>query len=192
MFHALRKIVIGICCALVIVAGVYVYQKRAIFSPVTDLIEALRIQDKSPPKALGQLPGRVVSVGDKNSFQLKDAHGTTYIFHLAGLSASAGPEATNGPARGFEVERRRYLSQLVLSNQVQVLVTILNEQRQGLGIVYIGSTNVNAAMAEGGFDRVRREYLRGLPWRERYALVHAESKARAQKAGLWKTETVQD
>jgi endonuclease YncB( thermonuclease family) len=41
-------------------------------------------------------------------------------------------------------------------------------------------------MLEAGLAKVKRDYLNGLPRREQFRLLRAESKGRQQKLSLWK------
>lgn len=188
MFHTLRKIVIrlfALCVSgLVVGVGAFVYEKRAIFDPVADFIEVLKLPAGS--KSLEQVSGQAIKVMDDYSFQLKDDRGQLFSFRLVGLAPLPPQNAANKTATDFRQETESALRGLVLSNQVRVAVTFLNERRTGLGIAYVGETNVNAAMVEAGLGKVKREFLNGLPRQEQFALVRAESKAREKKAGLWK------
>lgn len=188
MFHTLRKIVILLFAlfvsGLVVGVGAFVYEKRAIFDPVADFIEVLKLSAGS--KSLEQVSGQAIKVMDDYSFQLKDDRGQVFSFRLVGLAPLPPRGGANKTALDVRQEMESSLRGLVLSNQIRVAVTFLNDRQTGLGIAYVGETNVNAAMVEAGLGKVKREFLNGLPRQEQFALVRAESKAREKKAGLWK------
>jgi endonuclease YncB( thermonuclease family) len=189
MFHTLRKIVFLILFGLLACFGAYVYHKRAIFNPLVDLVEVWQIHRKNPTRMVGQLTGQVTKVGDELGFHVKSEQGPTYSLRLAGLEPpgdqSEKPKKAKDP---IEVEARTILNRLILSNHVRVDLTFMSEQRSGLGIAYRGETNINAAIAEAGLAKVKREYLKGLPWKEQYKLVRAERKAQEKQSGLWSSD----
>ena len=86
------------------------------------------------------------------------------------------------PPAKLRDDARTRLSQWVLSNHVRVEATSLTEQRTGLGVLHVGATNVNAALVEAGLARVNRNYLKGLPLDQLYAILRAESIARPLEA----------
>jgi endonuclease YncB( thermonuclease family) len=192
MFHTLRKVVIGLGFGLLIGVGIYLGVRWELFHSLMDLVEVVQMKEKGQPRKLEPLTGRVIQIVDDHSFRLRNNQGMVYVFQLTGLDSPAAPKATNEIIRGLREDSKSHLTQLILSNQVEILVTYLSEQRSGLSLVYLGQTNVNAAMVEGGLARLNREYLQGLPFKEKYALVRADSKARRQKAGLWKLEKDMD
>jgi Tfp pilus assembly pilus retraction ATPase PilT len=62
-----------------------------------------------------------------------------------------------------------------------------NEEIQGLlresfspaAWSYVGTNNINVQAVETGIVQAKRENMRGLPLKDRYALIQAERKARA-------------
>ncbi|HKS36247.1 MAG TPA: hypothetical protein VJW76_03590, partial [Verrucomicrobiae bacterium] len=55
--------------------GIYVYQQRAIFSPLVDLVDAMLIRDGFEQKISGEMTGQVVKVFDGDTFQVRDEAG---------------------------------------------------------------------------------------------------------------------
>ena len=184
---------IGCCYAALAALCFYVYQKRAVFHPVADLAEVILIRQESDVREAGSLSGKVVKVTASDTLQIRTPDGLTYQIRLAGLDTPQEPNVhpyyRKNPslAEAFaKSERTRTnLAQLVVSKDVRVELIVLTEQRSGLGIVYAGKTNINAALAEAGLAKVNRQYLKGLALGQQYSLVHGERKAKEKQRGLW-------
>ena len=52
-------------------------------------------------------------------------------------------------------------------------------EQQKSGEIYVGTNNMNVQAVETGIVQAKRENMRGLPLKDRYALIQAERKARA-------------
>jgi endonuclease YncB( thermonuclease family) len=86
------------------------------------------------------------------------------------------------PAKGVPVVRSKdpvkaRLSELVLSNEVQVILTWVDESRRCLGVVHLGRTNVNGWLIESGLVKLNRDFIKTLPLLEQYALIRADRRA---------------
>jgi endonuclease YncB( thermonuclease family) len=181
MFHLLHRLVVGMAWVLAGAAGLYVYQQRAVFYPAVDFVTAWRIQEGFHQETAGEIRGRVVRVASGDTFQLTDDTGRAYQVRLTGLAA---PEfhPSNKALQALAGASRTNLSRLILSNDVRVVLTYSNAPRSGLGIVYLGETNVNAAQIASGQAEARHEYMNGLPLKDRYLLLRAERFAAGQKS----------
>lgn len=187
MFHTLHKIAVAIVFAFLACVGFFIYQHRAVFDPGTDFVRALWIRQESPPQIIAEVSGDVVQVIDPSSFQLQADSGYHYSVGLGGLEF---PSGYSQDPEDLELRRaaKTNLSELILSKRVQVQFTYISPQRSGTGIVYSGNTNVNAAMAQAGFAKPKRQYLKGLSLKHLYALIRAERAAKDQKIGIWKED----
>ena len=90
-----------------------------------------------------------------------------------------GYDLNNREAQLRAVASKTNLSRLVLSNDVRVELTYTNDTGSALGIVYVGTNNINVKAVETRIVQAKRENMRGLPLKDRYALIQAERKARA-------------
>ena len=159
-------------------AGAMVYH-RALFYPLVDLVDALRDRDGLEQQKSGEMSGKVERVLSGDMFVLKDERGRTCTIRLTGVAAPAY-ELNNREAQVRAVASKTNLSQLLLSKNVRVELTYTNDSRCALGIVYAGTNNINVTAVETGIVQLKRENLRGLPLKDRFALIHAERKARAK------------
>ncbi|MBI4658146.1 MAG: thermonuclease family protein [Verrucomicrobia bacterium] len=192
MFHLLRKLSLLIFAGLCVWLGIFVYQKRSVFSPIIDLAEALEASRERPRQPMESVSGKVLGITGEYSFQMKAEAGAVFNFQLAGIEPiSSGGGAEKSVAR-LKQESRAYLTQRILSNSVRVAATFLTVQRAGLGVVYAGETNLNAALVEAGLARLNRSYLKSLPLGEIYPLLRAERKAKERKLGFWEEASAEN
>jgi endonuclease YncB( thermonuclease family) len=84
---------------------------------------------------------------------------------------------TNARPRDWPDPAKARLSGLVLSNQVEVTMTWIDERRRGVGVVRVGPTNINAAMVESGLAKLNRDFIKPLPLTDQYALIRADRRA---------------
>jgi endonuclease YncB( thermonuclease family) len=143
-----------------------------------DLADALRVREGLEQQKSGEVSGKVTRVLSGDMFILKDERGRICKIRLTGVEAP-NYELNNREAQWRAIASKTSLSQLVLSNDVRVELTYTNDSRCALGIVYVGTNNLNVNAVETGIVQVKRENLRGLPLKDRYALIQAERKARA-------------
>lgn len=183
MFRTLHKIVVVMLWVLLAGLGIYVYQQRAVFSPLVDLVDAMLIRDGFEQKIKGEITGQVVKVVDGDTFQVRDDEGRTLNVRLTGLDAP-DVQRTNKAELLLAGESKTNLTRLILSQPVRVQITYSNDTQGALGIAYLGETNVNATMVASGMARLKREYMNGLPLKSRYALLRADRRSREQKAGV--------
>ena len=180
MFFVLRKAVIGCVCAVLIGLAFLLYQHRSRLTPVIDLVRSLRLPDGLEQEPAGVITGRVVQVLSGDSFQLRDDQGRTVSVRLTGLAAP-DLRSTNPAERLLAAQSRTNLSELARLKSVRVTVTYSTDPGAVLGWAYLGDTNLNVAIVRAGWAAARREFMRGLPLKDRYALVRAERSAKADR-----------
>jgi endonuclease YncB( thermonuclease family) len=180
MFRQLHKVCVGFCwLAVIACAGVMVHH-RSLFHPLADLVEALRVNEGLEQQKSGELSGKVTRVLSGDMIILRDERGRNRMIRLTGVEAPAY-ELNNQAAQFRAIASRTNLSQLVLSKDVRVELTCTNDSRCALGIVYVGTNNINVQAVETGVVQAKRENMRGLPLKDRYALIHAGRKARTKE-----------
>jgi len=177
MFRQIHKVYVGFCWLAVIAFAGVVYCHRSLFYPLVDLVDALRVREGLEQQKSGEMSGKVARVLSGDMFILRDERGRTCTIRLTGVEAPSY-ELNNRTAQLRAVASQTNLSRLVLSNGVRVELTYTNDSRGALGIVYVGTTNINAKAVETGIVQAKRENMRGLPLKDRYALIQAERKAR--------------
>jgi endonuclease YncB( thermonuclease family) len=153
------------------------YQNRSLFYPVVDLVDALRVDEGLEQKKSGELSGKVTRVLSGDTFVVKDERDRAYTIRLTGIVAPRY-SAANRAERLRAGESRTNLSRLILSNEVRIELTYTNQSRGALGIAYLANTNINLLAVETGFARANRDYLNGLPLKNRYQLIQADRRAR--------------
>jgi len=183
MFRALRKLVLVIGWLMAGAVGVLLYQHRATFYPLVDLVDALSIREGFEQKVSGRISGQVVKVLDGDTFQIKDDEGRRFNIRLTGVDAPDF-QRTNKAELRLAGESKTNLSRLILSNRVRIDVTYSNESYGVLGIAHLGETNINAVAVASDIAKLKREYMNGLPLKDRYMLIRAGRKAKELNAGI--------
>jgi endonuclease YncB( thermonuclease family) len=178
MFRRLHKVYVGFCWLACAACVGVVYHHRALFYPVVDLADALRVSEGLEQQKSGEVSGKVARVLSGDMFVLRDERGQTLTIRLTGVEAPSY-ELNNPAAQSRAIASKTNLSRLILSNDVRVELTYTNDSRGALGIVYVGTNNINAKAVETGIAQAKREIMRGLPLKDRYALIHAQRQARA-------------
>ncbi len=181
MFHVLHRLYV-FCWAVLGIGGVvWLYPRTGISEPMWDWYAVWQNKPEASVKPAAELSGTVVRVMDGASFTLRTPDRQMYSVGLLGINPPAlKPRST--PAEKASAERSRdVLNELVLSNEVQVVATWLDPQHRAVGVVHMGETDVNAAMVESGLVKLKHDFIRGLSWREQYALLRAERKARQSR-----------
>jgi endonuclease YncB( thermonuclease family) len=154
------------------------YYHRSLFYPLVDLVEALRVRDGLEQQKSGEISGKVTRVLSGDMILLRDERGRSCTIRLTGVEA-AHYERNNRAAQSQAVASKTNLSRLILSKDVRVELTYTNDSLGALGIVYLGTNNINVKAVETGIVQAKRENMRGLPLKDRYALIQAARKARA-------------
>jgi endonuclease YncB( thermonuclease family) len=181
MFHFLHRLYVLSWIAVIVGGCTWLYVRLGVSEPLADWFQVFQNAYENGTKPMEHLSGKAVGVTDGTSFTLRTADHQVFSFGLLGLL----PGTSNGKTDDALTRlSRQRLSELILSNDVEVLVASLDAQHRGLGIVHLGDTNVNALMLESGLVEFKREFIKGIPMREQYALIRADRKAREQKSNL--------
>lgn len=156
--------------AVLVGLGFWIWQYRALFDPIADLGRAWRMG--RAPWSAPQLPLTITRIIDGENLRARNDAGQVFTLRLAGLEAPS--TASYDPAVRRQAEAARdFLQSLVLSNVVQVEITLTNTSRVMLGFVHLGGTNVNAAVLRAGHARFREDYLGSASLQSRWALLQA-------------------
>lgn len=180
MFYILHRIYVFSWTTLIIGAIVWLYPRTGVSEAVRDWNAVLLNRSEVSARPIGEISGKVIKVLDGGSFTLRTAE--PQLFNIALLGVVPPPFTPNSALGELAQQSKERLSQLILSNEVQVTLTWMDPQRRGVGIVHLGRTNVNAAMVESGLVHFKRKLIKGLPLLDQYALVRAEREARERLA----------
>ena len=186
MFFLLRRTFVLGFYGLLAAVGIYVYQQREIFRPLVDLFTLWKNSESKSPPFIDELSGEVVRVLDGSTFQLKDAQGLNYVISLTGLDVLAMRKRDNAAERAIADGSKTNLMKLILGRQVKIELTSTNQNLTGLGVVFLGQTNVNAKVLEAGMSHINPQFIKSLPLKQQYELLAAQRKAQEQKLGIWK------
>ena len=126
---------------------------------------------------------RIIKVVDGDTVKVRDLEGLKYLVSLSGVDA---PEVSQAQGKAA----KDYLCSVICGKDVVINFNKLNTEGHVLAVMYLGDTEVNLKMLEGGMawqDFHDMEVVSGTR-NQRYA--HAESNARRQGAGLWQDDLV--
>src|SRR3989442_12569446 len=177
MFRLLHKIYVWWCWLMVVALVGAVYLTRCLFEPLVDLVDALRVREGLEQKKSGEISGKVTRVLNGDLLVLKDVQGKMYTIRLTGVEAPVYQRNNRAEMLRAEASKTN-LSRLILSTEVRVELTYTNDSHGAFGFVYRGKTNINILAVETGMARAKRDYMNGLPLKDRYALIQAERRAR--------------
>ena len=178
MFRVLHRVYVLTWVAVLLGGAAWAYARSGVPDGLSDWYAVWQNRPRSGIRSATELSGTVLKVVDGTSLTLRGADRQVYSVGLQGLVAPAPAtpkvrEATNSlPKR---------LRELVLSNDVQVVVSWMDESRRAMGVVRLGATNVNAWIIESGLAKLNRDFIKSLPMLEQYALIRADRRSNARK-----------
>ncbi|MCB1126394.1 MAG: thermonuclease family protein [Verrucomicrobiae bacterium] len=150
------------------------WQYRQSFTPAVDWARAIAITKGFKQEISGELRGTADRILDETSFRLKTTNGALATVRLTGIQARSLSSATTREQADQAVAARRLLGELVLSNEVRVEISHVQQPGAVLGLAWVGETNVNLALVRKGVARANTEFMRGLPLDFRYALLRTD------------------
>ena len=124
------------------------------------------------------LSGKVVGISDGDTFTLLTADKQQVKIRLAEIDA---PES----GQPYGNKSKQALSGLIFGKDVRVVAQTTDRYGRTVGRPYVGDLDICAEMVRLGAAWAYREYLRD------QGLLTLESKARADKRGLWGTSEAQ-
>ena len=128
-----------------------------------------------------------ISDGDTIKFTITEGSsvGTSMTVRLAGLDAPEVSHRKGQEGQPFGIESTTNLKRLIEGRAISLHQ--LDKDRYGrlVGLIYVGSSNVNLLQVSGGFAEVYREYLKTIPLPIRDQFIEAERAAKANRIGIW-------
>jgi hypothetical protein len=183
MFYTLHRLYLLAWVALILGAGFWLYPRAGVSEPLVNWYEVWQNTHGVPTRPVELLSGKVIKITEPNAFMLRGSDHQSYSVALLGTVPSAVLPATPTKPRTEPEsvrEAKERLSDLILSNEVSVEVTVMDPFRRGVGIVHLGETNINAVMVESGLLELKRDYIKGLPLSDQYALIRADRRAKSR------------
>ena len=170
MFYFLHRAVKWVFMAL-IAAGLYwVWLQREALEPVYVWFDVYQNGGLKNDKSLHTLKGRAVAVVDGHTIQVHE-DGRSLSVRLTGLQMPEAP-LSNTDIR-LEKERRQFLRENVLKNEVEVQVTYAAPGSM-LGIMSLNGTNLNLYFITNGMAKFNPTYIKPLPRDVQYQFFAAE------------------
>ncbi len=179
MFHVLHRIYLAAWVALIVGLTAWVYQRTGISEPVVDWYTVWQNKSDISVRPVGEISGTVIKVPDGASIMVRGTDRHNYSIALLGLVPP--PFQPNTAEGDLAIRSRARLNELVRSNEVQITLTWIDEQRRGVGVVRVGETNVNALMVESGLVEFKRRFVKGLPLLDQYAFARADRRSKEAK-----------
>jgi endonuclease YncB( thermonuclease family) len=176
MFHILHRVYVVAWVSALLGGTAWLYPRTGISEPLADWYDVWRNSQNVPALPVETLTGTVVKVMGPTSFALSGPDQQWYSIGLLGVLPPSKARSTKETSSAVEKSRSE-LTHLLLSNRVDVTVASMDRQHRGLGIVHLGTTNVNAIMIESGLLQFKREFVKGLPLLEQYQLIRADRRA---------------
>ena len=163
---------------VLIVGGVvWLYPRTGISEPLLDWYAVWQNEPGPTVQPVAELSGTAIRVLDGSSFTLQTTNRGLYTIGLLGVTAPVVTPKSTAAELDRAQKSQNLLGGLILSNDVRVAATWLDPLHRAVGVVELGQTNVNAAMVQSGLVKLKKAYIKGLPWRDQYALLRAERKA---------------
>ncbi len=174
MFYLLHRMVKWFFLLLALACVYWIYLQRAAFQPLWvwyDVYENGGIQKTG---ALPIVQGQGLAVLDGHTLQMKSGP-KVFSVRLTGFDIPAIP--LSPPEFLQEKRRLETLRAAVVGQPIRVEITYSN-QNSLLGVVRVGTTNLNTYFVANGLSRFNREYVKSTPRELQYKFFAA---ARAQE-----------
>ncbi len=176
MFYLLHRLVKWFFVLLALGCVYWVWTQRAAFEPMWVWYDVYENGGIQKTERLPLVNGQGIGILDGHTFQMKSGNQILSV-RLTGFDL---PEPPFSPAQITEEKRRReFLRNIVVGQPVQVEITYSNLNSL-LGIVHVGSTNLNTYYVSNGLGHFNREYVKSTPRDLQYKFF-AASRAKSQQ-----------
>ena len=132
--------------------------------------------------------GTVTKVSDGDTIQVTTAEQTILRVSLYGIDA---PETrkinqrtgrANIPGQPYGEESRKALEGKIIGRQIRMDITDIDQYKRMVGIIWIGTRNINLEMLQEGYAEVYVVYLKE-PYRRQF--LQAQREAKSATRGIW-------
>lgn len=134
----------------------------------------------SPTAICDELRGVVVRITDGDTLQIRCGE-EIHKIRLIGIDAPESGQAFGG-------DSRQTLAELTAGKPVVVIWSKRDRYGRLLGVVLVGSLNVNLEQLRMGYAWYFARYAKDCPEIERVQFATAEAEARSAGVGLWKQQ----
>ena len=125
---------------------------------------------------------KIIRVYDGDTVKAQ-GHDIEIKVRLVGIDAPETSKKKKDPGQPYSQKAKKYLADLVLNKTVDIKGYGLDRYNRILGVIYLGSQNINLEMVKAGLAEV----YRGKPPRDlaMKPYLEAEKRARYAKTGMW-------
>lgn len=182
--RVLRITVLG----LGLVALWMLWERRERARPLLDLYVVWEGAGYRLPAPLDRTPVVVTRAITENVLQVKDTNSLVWNMGLAGLGGVFA-DGQDPRWRSFALQTRSNLMADLVGRNAALAVVSTQNNRTGLGFLYVGTNSHNLAIDLVAEGRLRwlEDSTRMLPLREQAMLRAADRRARGERLGLWRS-----
>jgi micrococcal nuclease len=132
--------------------------------------------------------GKVTKVSDGDTIQVTTPEKTKLRVRLYGIDAPETPKtdqrtgSVNKPGQPYGEESRKALEAKIMGKQVRLDIIEIDQYKRMVGMIWIGSRNINLEMVQEGYAEAYLEYLKES---YRTQFIQAEKEARFAESGIW-------
>jgi micrococcal nuclease len=132
--------------------------------------------------------GTVTKVSDGDTIQVITPEQTKLRVRLSGIDAPETPKTNqrtghvNIPGQPYGEESRKALEGKIMGKQIRLDIIDIDQYKRMVGMIWIGTRNINLKMVNEGYAEAYLEYLKE-PYRAKF--IQAEKDARSARRGIW-------
>jgi micrococcal nuclease len=132
--------------------------------------------------------GTVTKVSDGDTIQVTTKDQTKLRVRLYGIDAPETPKINqrtdkiNKPGQPYGNDSWRALEGKIMGKHVRLDIIDIDQYKRMVGMIWLGSRNINLEMVQEGYAEAYIEYLKE-PYRAQF--LRAEREAKSAKRGIW-------
>ena len=132
--------------------------------------------------------GTVIKVSDGDTIQVTTTEQTKLRVRLYGIDAPEMPKTNPPPGyvrvhgESFGKDCKKALEVKIMGKKIRLDVLDIDKYKRTVGIIWLGSRNINLEMIREGYAKAYDQYLKE-PYRSEFQ--SAQKEARSSRSGLW-------
>jgi endonuclease YncB( thermonuclease family) len=132
--------------------------------------------------------GTVTKVSDGDTIHVTTPEKTKLRVRVYGIDAPETPKINqrtgrvNKPGQPYGEESWKALEGKIMGKKIKLDIMDIDQYKRMVGIIWIGSRNINLEMVQEGYAEAYVEYLRE-PYKGQF--LQAQQEARSAKRGIW-------
>jgi micrococcal nuclease len=148
----------------------------------------LLMASASQAAPLRTVTGTVARVLDGDTIQVITPEQTSLRVRLYGIEAPETPKTDHQTGRGnlpgqpYGEESKKALEDKIMGRQIRLDITDIDQYKRMVGMLWIGSRNVNLEMLQEGYAEVYFIYLKE-PYKRQF--LQAQRVAKSSRIGIW-------